>query len=218
MKLTKLLCFAAFAMTLAAQNTQGTLTNMRVANLVRSGVSTPEILRIIGSAPQVSFDLRPGSTDNLLKAGVSEDVIKAMAARESGSSTTTAAPAKAAAALATPPSGKLRVFVEDSNDSWSFSASRHFGQGSTHPQTVEVMKTFGESCPNLIVTDRPDKADYVVRFERESMKGLRKHNKFAAFNKDGDMVYSASTRALGNAVRGFCSSLRQNGFQKSYLP
>lgn len=57
---------------------------MRVADLVRMGVSTPEIMRLIGSAPQANFDLRPGSTDNLLKAGVPEDIIKAMAARENG--------------------------------------------------------------------------------------------------------------------------------------
>lgn len=57
----------------------------------------------------------------------------------------------------------------------------------------------------MVVTSSPDKADYRVLFERESNKGLRKHNKFAAFNQNGDMIYSASTRNLGNSVRGFCA-------------
>jgi hypothetical protein len=48
------------------------------------------------------------------------------------------------------PTSKPRVFVQEANDSWSFTASRHFGLGSTHPQTVEVMKTFSESCPDVL--------------------------------------------------------------------
>lgn len=67
-----------------ARQTQGQLTNQRIGEMVLAGVSQSEIIRIISSAPAISFDLRPGSTDNLLKVGVSEDVIKAMAARESG--------------------------------------------------------------------------------------------------------------------------------------
>jgi hypothetical protein len=71
-----------------------------------------------------------------------------------------------------------------------------------------MMKTFGQSCPNLMVTNDPEKADYKVIFERESHKWIRKDNKFAAFNRSGDMVYSSSTRELGNAVRGFCASIQ----------
>jgi hypothetical protein len=70
------------------------------------------------------------------------------------------------------------------------------------------MKTFGESCPNAVVTNDPEKADYKVSFERESGKVVRRHNKFVAFNRAGDMVYSSSTRELGNAVRGFCAKIQ----------
>jgi hypothetical protein len=104
--------------------------------------------------------------------------------------------------------GKPRVFIQNSNDSWSFTASRHFAQGSTHPQTVEVIKTFSESCTDVVVTNDPAKADYRIEFERESNKLARRHNKFAAFNRSGDLVYADSTRVLGNAVRGFCAAIR----------
>ncbi|MGI8958467.1 MAG: hypothetical protein ACR2IV_01635 [Bryobacteraceae bacterium] len=82
--------FAAFAIccvstfTLLAQQFQGPLTNQRIGDLVIAGVSQNEIERIISSASVVNFDLRPISTDALLKVGVSEDVIKAMSARENG--------------------------------------------------------------------------------------------------------------------------------------
>lgn len=72
-------CIPAFT-----QQAKGPLTNERVGGLVLAGVSESEIIRIISSAPSVSFDLRPNSTDELLNVGVSEDIIKAMAARESG--------------------------------------------------------------------------------------------------------------------------------------
>jgi hypothetical protein len=63
---------------------------------VLAGVSEREVIRVISSASTISFDLRPGSTDNLLKVGVSEDIIKAMAARENG----TQVPIASAAPLA----------------------------------------------------------------------------------------------------------------------
>jgi len=73
------------AITLSAQQqSPGPLNDQRIADLVAMGVSQQEILRIIATAPKIDFDLRPVSTDALLKLGVSEDVIKAMAARESG--------------------------------------------------------------------------------------------------------------------------------------
>jgi hypothetical protein len=45
-----------------------------------------------------------------------------------------------------------------------------------------------------------------VRFEREAHKFIRKDNKLAVFNASGELIYATSTRALGNAVRGFCNS------------
>ncbi|MGI9073357.1 MAG: hypothetical protein ACR2JB_19075 [Bryobacteraceae bacterium] len=74
-----ILCIPAFT-----QQAQGPLINSRIGDLVLAGVSQSEIIRIISSAPSVNFDLRPASTDALLKVGVSEDIIKAMAARENG--------------------------------------------------------------------------------------------------------------------------------------
>jgi hypothetical protein len=62
----------------------GPLTNQQVIQLVQSGVPTDELLRIISTAPAVSFHLAPTDTDLLMRAGVSEQTIKAMSARERG--------------------------------------------------------------------------------------------------------------------------------------
>ena len=88
---TTVIC-SAFTLCLVAQQPQGSsgpLTDQRVVELVRAGVSADELARIIATASQVSFDLSPSGTDGMMNAGVSEDTIKAMAAREQGTTPVT---------------------------------------------------------------------------------------------------------------------------------
>src|SRR5262245_56367510 len=107
---------------------------------------------------------------------------------------------------------KPRVYVTDSQ-SWQIAggfggSSEGFGgitSGGARPQTAEIIKTFNEKCQNCIVTANKDKADYVVILEHEGGKEpFSKDNKFALFNKDGDVIKSGSTRMLGNAVKEAC--------------
>jgi hypothetical protein len=58
------------------------LSNQHVILLVESGLRPSEVVRLIGAAPAVNFDLTPSGTDRLLRAGVCEETIKQMAARE----------------------------------------------------------------------------------------------------------------------------------------
>jgi hypothetical protein len=112
-------------------------------------------------------------------------------------------------------SAQTRVYISDS-ESWEVSggfaannrnASGAFAGGS-RPQTVELIKTFGERCPAVTVSMDREKADYVVLFDREGGKGVaRKHDKIAVFKKDGDVLYSGSTRNLGNAVKDACAAI-----------
>jgi ABC-type phosphate transport system substrate-binding protein len=112
-----------------------------------------------------------------------------------------------------------RVFVTDS-DSWE--ASGGFGGGTVNgtggvagggsggarPQTAEIMKTFGEKCPNVTVTINRERADFIVILEHEGGKEwFRKDNKLALFDKNGDMIHSGSVRTLGNAVKEACSQI-----------
>jgi hypothetical protein len=79
-----------------------TMTNADVIKLVRSGVSSGVVIAAInGSDPQ--FLLTPGEMDALSRAGVSEEIIKAMAARQSGRVATPTPPVRAQAQPGTPP-------------------------------------------------------------------------------------------------------------------
>ena len=114
---------------------------------------------------------------------------------------------------------KPRVFVSESN-SWETRGSAGGGivggtggfggssSGGARPQTVEIMKTFQERCPEVRLTTDRAKADFVVMLEKEGGKDMiRRDNKVAVVNKDGDVLYTGSTRSLGNAVKDACGAI-----------
>src|SRR5690349_18610386 len=74
-------------LSLFAQEPSGTLTDSRLMGLAQAGVSEAELSRLVAAAPKVDFDLQPVATDAMMKAGISENVIKAMAARLYGKPT-----------------------------------------------------------------------------------------------------------------------------------
>ena len=125
-------------------------------------------------------------------------------------------------ASSSPADKTIRVYVTDSQ-SWEvrggWGASGGTGGGSTaggaRPQTAEIIKTFGERCPDLTVTSIKEKANYAVILDHEGGKGLvSHHNKIAVFNRAGDSIFSHSTVSLGNSVKDACEAIR-NDVQKN---
>ena len=110
--------------------------------------------------------------------------------------------------------GRARVFVPVS-DSWSIGGElavfdeAGVGEvsGGARPQTAEIVKTLHERCPKLIVTRKEERADYILVLQHEGGKFVRKDNKYAVFNADGDAIESGSTRSLGNAVKDACAAM-----------
>jgi hypothetical protein len=114
---------------------------------------------------------------------------------------------------------KPRVFITDS-ESWeargsaggfngSFGAQSH---GGARPQTAEIVKTFGERCPEVIVNNKQESSDYVVVLDHEGGKGVLQHkNKVAVFERmTGDAVMSHSTLSLGGSVEDACNGINQH--------
>ena len=107
---------------------------------------------------------------------------------------------------------KPRVYVSESN-SWEMGggSSSPFG-GDTHggarPQTAEIVKTFNQRCPDVVINNKQDKADYLVVVEHDGGKVfILRDNKMAVFNREGDAIMSNSTRSLGNAVKDACTAI-----------
>lgn len=88
----------------------------------------------------------------------------------------------------------------------AFAAQSH---GGARPQTAEIIKTFGERCPEVMVNNKQDLADYIVVLDHEGGKGLLRHrNKVAVFERtSGDAIVSHSTLSLGASVQEACETI-----------
>jgi hypothetical protein len=113
-------------------------------------------------------------------------------------------------------SDKARVFITDSQ-SWEVAGYSGGGAGgggsSSHggarPQTAEIIKTFGERCPGVMVNNIQEKTDYIVLLDHEGGKSVLQHrNKVAVFARvSGDSVVSKSTFSLGASVQEACEAI-----------
>jgi hypothetical protein len=116
-------------------------------------------------------------------------------------------------------SDKPRVFITDSQ-SWEVAGYGGGGpggggsamRGGARPQTAEIIKTFGERCPDVTVNNIQEKADYVVLLDHEGGKGVLRHrNKVAVFAKvSGDSIVSKSTLSLGGSVQEACDAIKKD--------
>jgi len=133
--------------------------------------------------------------------------------------TAQAAPQPAPATTQGPPSdGKIRIYVSDSQ-SWEMSgawgASNGSGagheSGGARPQTAEIIKTFNQRCPEYTVTNNKERANYAAILDHEGGKGaLHRRNKVVVFNREGDAIFSDSTRELGNSVKDACAAITKD--------
>lgn len=115
-----------------------------------------------------------------------------------------------------PPAEHARVFVTDS-ESWEVGGAAGGGEGGfgaeshggARPQTAEIIKTFGERCPDVVTNNIQAKTDYVVVLDHEGGKGyLRHRNKVAVFTRvTGDSIVSKSTMSLGGSVQTACEAI-----------
>ena len=112
-----------------------------------------------------------------------------------------------------------RVFITDSQ-SWEVSGGSGgttggFGgaaSGGARPQTAEIVKTFGERCPDITINNIQAKSDYVVVLDHEGGKGFMLHrNKVAVFTRvTGDSIVSKSTYSLGASVQEACDAIHND--------
>jgi hypothetical protein len=104
------------------------------------------------------------------------------------------------------PPNQPRIFVTDSN-SWSTQGAAggshgSFGassSGGARPQTAEIIKTFGQRCPQVTVNNRAEASNYIVELDHEGGKGFLMHkDKIAVFvQTSGDSIFSESTLSVG---------------------
>jgi PEGA domain len=84
--------------------------------------------------------------------------------------------------------------------------------GGARPQTAEIIKTFGERCPQVTINNIQAKTDYIVLLDHEGGKGVLRHkNKVAVFARvSGDSIVSKSTLSLGGSVQDACEAITKD--------
>jgi hypothetical protein len=199
------------------------MTNKDIVDLNKVGFPSSILVAKIKSS-QCNFDTSSASLQALKTAGLADSVILAMVEAPSGQPTPATVPDSPDVVNASnhpPPttvtsSGKTRVFVTDSQ-SWEMRGGgaasgnkKGWGgsswmAGGARPQTVEIIKTLNQRCPEITVTNNLENADFVLTLDHEGGKSLLAHrNKIAVFNKEGDDIFSNSTLELGNSVKDAC--------------
>jgi hypothetical protein len=205
------------------------LTNKDILDMQKIGLP-PEVLVAKIKSSECNFDTSPASLQALKAGELGDSVILAMVEAPSGQpkratildppdvTSTSRRPNP----TMVPSDGKIRVLVTDSQ-SWEMRGggtvggnSRGWGgsswmAGGARPQTVEIIKTLNQRCPEITVTNNLEKAEFVITLDHEGGKGLLRHrNKIAVFNKDGDDIFSNSTVELGNSVKDACEAILGN--------
>ena len=76
---------------------------------------------------------------------------------------------------------------------------------------IESMQSFTRYCPGVVMTTRQDKADVVIRVEREEPNPTTpfvEANKIAVFNLNDELVYATRARLLSNASKDACRAIQ----------
>jgi hypothetical protein len=122
-----------------------------------------------------------------------------------------------AAALHAEPAAKTYVFLAGSEPE-RISGEAVLGESrgalqltrSTPSYDIESMRTFTRQCPNVVMTTRRDKADIIIRVQREDTSPTTpfvKANKIAIFNLNDELVYATRARLLSNASKDACRAI-----------
>jgi hypothetical protein len=106
----------------------------------------------------------------------------------------------------------------------SAGAAYGHSERGANPRTVEVQADLYKACPEVVVTNDPRKADYLLLFRREGGKrssmfafggltGLAisssmKVDGGSVFDTNGDLVFAARERSVGKVVKEACKHLQ----------
>ena len=213
-------------------NAQEILNNETILKLVKAGIGEDVIVGMINQQ-QGKYALSADDVIALKRAGVSDKVVAAMISRSGAVNLVAVSNAGMTADISSQPvaaisnyqpsaivvGGTIRVYVSDSQSweirgGWSAAGNRRswggsgYQAGGARPQTAEIIKTFNQRCPEVTVTNNVEKADFAVLLDHEGGKGYAlRRNKIAVFNRGGDVVFSDSTRSLGNCVKDACVAI-----------
>ena len=119
-------------------------------------------------------------------------------------------------------SGSSNGYVSGSGG--SAGAAYGYSQKGADPRTVELQADLYKTCPTIVVTNDPARADYALLFRREGGKrssmfafggltglAISAHSKVdgaSVFDTNGDMVFATRARTVETAIKEVCGHLK----------
>jgi hypothetical protein len=97
--------------------------------------------------------------------------------------------------------GKPRVFVSTGEPQQITDSAKARGPRNYKTNVVEVQAVFMQWCPEVTVTTEKSKADFSVVIDA----GSNQPDRVSVFDKNGDLIFTGSTRMLRNAVKNACN-------------
>jgi len=193
---------------LAFAQTKKVLANDDVVQMVKAGFDEDTIINAI-KANDTTLDVSVQALMDLKNAGVGKKVIDAMLDAEARKKPTASAPqaspdsaSTSAASMSGRPKGENEarggpagpaIYVEEVSSSGGIVASSD--------TALEAIKTLQEKRIR-VVTIR-EKADYVLQITRQlGKKSWKKDTKVVLSNREGEVVFTNSTRTIGGAMDG----------------
>lgn len=105
--------------------------------------------------------------------------------------------------------GKPRIFVAtaDPSSSSAVTVSSYFG-----PSHGEQVRTLGQACSGIVITEDASKADFVLRWESKtwqqtSWKGHQQE--FTLYSREKDVLATGATHNIKNAAKDICKLIEK---------
>lgn len=178
----------------AADNVQQ-MTNASVVQMVQAKVS-PDLIILAISKCEPHFQLDPANAQVMTQMGVTDEIFKAMSAKQNGQ-----AVGDTAAAQQQPqgPGAKPRVFMQSSS---------HGNQWNAHrDQSMELAKDFERDCPDVKITLNQSAADYTVALNHIE-HGFARDNQFQVADKNGDLLsHTKEGGSIKNGAKKACAQI-----------
>jgi hypothetical protein len=125
------------------------------------------------------------------------------------------------APVANLPDNSIRVFVTDiqswtARGAWSGvpakdatpAAALDAKEAAAISSEVDKLVTeVNQQCPQVLITSDISKASFAVTLDHEKKSRVSERNKIVVFNHNGDDIYSADTRGLGESLPEACKAI-----------
>lgn len=76
-----------------------------------------------------------------------------------------------------------------------------------NPQVGEITDGLNKHCPQVTVTGDRERANYYLRLDHQEAGPARKRNRIVLMDHNHDVIYTNSTRSMGNAIKDVCQAI-----------